>query len=177
MGELGGGYSTAGKAAQIVTSQFSETVDLTKLGSRQDLLVGLYGGMGTGSGVTSIQFDLVADGVDVLSKTFASAAAAQSYFADNQVDLGSLATGAALGADSLTLSATLSVTSDAANSGFYGGLLLGESSAGAAPAAARPGQFTQALAAFGAHGAGLAVREARPANAHMFAMLGHSARA
>lgn len=153
VGELGGGYSKNGKASQTITSQFSETVDLTKLGSRQDLEVGLYGGAGSGAGVTKIQFDLVADGIDVLSKTFSSAAAAQAFFTNDAIDLGSLASGAALGADSLTLSATLSVTSSSARSGFYGGILLGETSP-APEATIRPVLLTQAMAQFSARGGG-----------------------
>ncbi len=160
-GELGGGYSQGGKASQTVTSQFSETVDLTKLGSRQDLEVGLYGGVASGAGVTNIQFDLVADGIDVLSKNFSSAAAAKAFFTDDAIDLGSLAAGGALGADSLTLSATLSVTSSSARSGFYGGILLGETSPTAA-AMVHPSLLAQAMAQFGARdGGGTAIIDTR----------------
>jgi hypothetical protein len=177
VGELGGGYSAGGTTSQTATSQFSETVDLTKLASRTDLEVGLLGGVGSGTGVTDIEFDLMADGVAVLTKSFASAAAAQAYFTDNAIDLGSLASGAALGADSLTLSAVISVTSDAGHSGFYGGLVLGESSP-AMGAGAHPALLAQAAAGFGASAAGLAAGGAHHGTIQpLLAVAGHGARA
>ena len=149
-GELGGAYSTGGKAAQTVTSIFSESVDLTQLAARQDLVVGLYGGVAVGTGVTAVQFDLLVDGTDVLSQTFASAGAAKTWFTNHAVDLGSLASGATLGADTLTVQATLSVTADASGSGFYAGILVGDPPGAAAFASPAAGRFTQLMAGLGA---------------------------
>ena len=44
VGELGGGYSDGGVKAQISTASFEETVDLSKLASRQSMVVGVYNG-------------------------------------------------------------------------------------------------------------------------------------
>ncbi|MGI8841123.1 MAG: hypothetical protein ACR2F8_10155, partial [Caulobacteraceae bacterium] len=167
IGELGGGYSVGGAASQTVTSEIDETVDLTKLAARQDLPVGLYDGKVKGAGFTGLTFDLYADGMDVVHQAFTSAAAAQSYFTDHPIDLGSLASGA-LSGNSLTLRAVLSVTSASGGSGFYGDLILGDPPAAATPAAA-PQRFAQAMAGLGAAGAGAsptafaeARREAHP---------------
>ncbi len=42
VGELGGGHSGAGSGPDTTTSAINETVDLTKLASRHDLMVGFY---------------------------------------------------------------------------------------------------------------------------------------
>ena len=104
------------------------------------------------------------NGVDVESKVFATAADAQTFFSDNAIDLGSLASG-----NSLTMREILTVTTSNANSGFYGNVIIGDPPpAAAAPHAAaahrrhtpqrpltghsgsgRSSQFVQALAGFG----------------------------
>jgi hypothetical protein len=144
--ELGGGYSSGGTLSQTTTSSFTETVDMTKLTTRGNLLVGLYGGfVGTGSGVTAVTFTLSVDGVTQISKTFSSAAAAQAYFGDTNnttsnggtaLNIGSLISGSSLVGTNptLTISASLSVTSNAANSSFYGGLIIGDPPAQQKPA-------------------------------------------
>ena len=147
IGELGGGYSSGGTAAQTVTSSFSETVDLTQLPKRHDLLIGLDNGTVAGSGFTSLTFDLFADGNDVIHKTFTSAAAARSYFSNHAIDVGSLASGA-LSGNALTLQATMSMTTASAGSGFYGGMIIGDPPA--APPAPDLHRFIQATAGFGA---------------------------
>jgi hypothetical protein len=149
IGALGGAYSVGGAGSKTTTSEVEETVDLTQLASRQDLTVGFYSGSALGSGVTGVAFDLYADGNDVLSKTFATASDAQSWFTDKAVDLGSLASGQPLGANTLTLRAVLTVTTDSAGSGFSGDIILGDPKpqAVSTPSA---GQFIQATAAFGA---------------------------
>jgi hypothetical protein len=156
--ELGGRHSSAAAGAQTTTSEIDETVNLTKLASRQDLVVGLYNGVAVGSNVTGVTFDLFADGVDVIHKSFASGAAAQTYFTNNAVDVGSLASGP-LSGNTLTLKAVLRVTSSAAGSGFYGEIIVGDP-----PQAAASGAhlgLIQAMAGFGAKApaASSAVRE------------------
>jgi hypothetical protein len=146
VGELGGGYSSGGKASQTVTSSFDETVDLTQLAKRRDLVIGLDNGTVAGSGFTSLTFDLFADGNDVIHQTFTSAAAAQSYFTDHAIDVGSLASGA-LSGNTLSLQATMSVTTGSAGSGFYGGLIIGDPPA--AVATPDPHRFIQAMGSLG----------------------------
>ena len=147
IGELGGAYSTGGVgSSQTVTSSFNETVDLTQLNPLQDLVVGFYKGTTVGTGVTGVTFDLYADGADVVHQTFATAAAAKTWFTNNAIDLGSLASGP-LSGSTLTLQATLSVTTATAGSGFYGELILGDPPA--AKVSASPDAFVQAMAAMG----------------------------
>jgi hypothetical protein len=126
IGELGGWHSSLGNTAQVTTSTLYEAVDLTQLAVRGDLIVGLYNGAAVGSGVTSVTFDLYADGIDEIHQVFATAAQAVTYFSNHAFDLGSLATGQPLGANTLNLQATLSVTSTTAGGGFYGDLIIGD---------------------------------------------------
>jgi hypothetical protein len=147
--ELGGSYSTGGKTTQTATGEMDEVVDLTQLSSRQDLVVGLYNGDAVGAGVTSVTFDVYANGADLLHQTFATAGAAQAYFTDNAVDLGSLTV---LGGEILTLRAVLSVTSTSAGSGFYGDLIVGDPPS--AQNSTTHHKFVAAMAGFGAVGAG-----------------------
>ena len=96
-------------------------------------------------GVGEVTFSLVADGTTVVSETFKNGAAAQAAFTDMAIPLGSLASGA-LSGDTLTLSATLTVASTSAGSGFYGDLIIGDPPASAP--IALPDRFAAAIAAF-----------------------------
>jgi hypothetical protein len=163
MAELGG--ETVGRQLKTTTSEIDETVDLTKLASRQDLVIGLYGGAIAGSDVRNITFDLYADGKDVIHQTFSSPSAAKAYFTDNAIDLGSLVVGHPLGSNTLTLRAVMSVTSGSQLTGFSGGLIIGDPPA-ASHASAHP-RFVEAMAGFG--GGQAASAAASPA-AHRGAM-------
>jgi hypothetical protein len=147
IGELGGGYSTGGTATQTTNVSFTEHVDLNQLATRKDLEVGLYGGTKLGTGFASMTFDLFADGVDVIHQTFTSAAAAVTFFTNNAIDVGSLASGALSGSN-LTLQAVMSITTTAAGQGFYGNLIIGDPPGKTKPAAL-PGGLVQAIAGFG----------------------------
>jgi hypothetical protein len=129
--ELGGEYcSRGGTGSETTTSSLTENVALNLLTTRGNLLIGLYGGDGFGSGVTSVTFTLSVDGEpDAIDETFTSAAAAQAYFTDDALPpIGSLADGSTLVGTNNTLNvvATLSVTTDAADSGFFGDLIIGD---------------------------------------------------
>ncbi|MGI9170719.1 MAG: hypothetical protein ACR2FH_11205, partial [Caulobacteraceae bacterium] len=161
IGELGGGYSSGGTIAQTTTVSLDESVDLTKLGARNDLVVGLYNGTAVGSGFTAMTFDLFADGIDVIHQSFTSAAAATTFFTNHAFDLGSLA-GGKLGANTLTLHAVMSITTNAAGSGFYGDLIVGDPPAKRSPSLALH-PFIQAMAGFGAEAEAGAALAAGPA--------------
>jgi hypothetical protein len=161
IGELGGGHSSAGAGSQTMTSVLTETVDLTQLSTRGDLILGLYDGAAVGGGFTSMTFDLTADGVDVADQTFTSTSAAETYFDDDAIDLGSLASGQTLGADTLSLTATLTITTDAAGSGFYGDLIIGDPPKATSAASAH--RFIAAAASFSATAGRLSGRRRRPA--------------
>ena len=172
IGEFGGAHAGAGTTSQTATSEIDETVDLTKLASRQDLVVGFYGGAVTGAGVTGVAVDLYADGLHVLHKTFTTAALAQTWFTNNAVDLGSLASGQKLGADDLTLRAVMTVTTDAGGSGFSGDIIVGDPAGAASPSASSHG-LVAAMASFApTAGGGLAPGALQPLQ--MRQMLVHS---
>jgi len=158
IGELGGAYSIRGATTQTTTSSTEVVVDLTQLTVRQDLVAGFYKGTVVGSGVTGLTFDLYADGVDVIHQAFTTATAAQTYFTNNAVDLGSLASGT-LSGNTLTLKAVMSVTTTTtAGSGFYGGLIIGDPPARSAPPSPTD-QFVQAMAGLSSGSAGSAFVE------------------
>jgi hypothetical protein len=143
IGELDGFYSSGGTGTQTITSQFSETIDLTKLAVRQDLVAGFYNGQSTGSGITNITFDLYANGTDIDHQSFSTVTAATAYFTNNGVDMGSLAGSGS----TLSVNAQLKITTTGASS-FDAGILIGDppSAASASKPAAIP-----ALASSGVH--------------------------
>jgi hypothetical protein len=174
IGELGGAHSSAATGTQTTTLETDETVDLGKLASRGNLTVGFYNGAAVGGSVTGVTFDLYADGVDVVHESFASGAAAQTYFTDNAVDLGSLATGP-LSGNTLTLKELLTVTSTAAGSGFYGQALVGDAPPANAMSNGAHHNLIQAMAAFGARAPAMSspIRQAGP-SAHLMLSAPHT---
>jgi hypothetical protein len=134
--ELGGAHASGGSGgSQTSKSTLILTVDLTQLSVRHDLRVGLYNPVSTGAGFTNLTLDLYADGTDVVHKAFTSVSAAKTYFTDDPLDLGSLATGP-LSGNTLTVQAVLQVTTASAGSGFYAGLIIGDPPAGGGHGAA-----------------------------------------
>eukprot|EP01037_Dinobryon_pediforme_P007783 gene7783-7849_t len=125
LAELGGRYSVAGTMAETTTSTVTLSVDLNQLASRQHLLVGFYGGTAVGSGVTGVVLTIKANGSTLLSKSFASGAAAQTYFTNQAVDLGSLGA-ASYPTGIANLSISLAVTGSTVGSGFYTNMLIGD---------------------------------------------------
>ncbi len=142
--ELGGAYSSGGSGSETMTSTADMTVDLTQVAAPQDLLIGLFDATTLGAGFDSLTFTLVGDGQTLVSQTFTSLAAAETFFTDNPLDLGSLTSGA-LSNPTLTLEATLSVTMSSAGSGFYAGLIIGDPPS----AGAHASRFAQAMAGMG----------------------------
>jgi hypothetical protein len=123
VGELGGGHATGGTAAQTTTSTFSLTLAQNAVPTGGDLVVGLYGGVTKGAGVTGVSLSVTENGAAVAALSFSddTAAQAQAAFSDMAQNLGALA-----GGGTIALDFSLSVTSDAAGSGFYGGLIIGD---------------------------------------------------
>jgi hypothetical protein len=133
-----------------MTSVIDETVNLNELSVRGNLIVGLYDGADADGGFTSMTFVLDVDGIQEVDQTFTSAAAAKTYFTDDALNLGSLASGQPLGGSTLSIQATLTVTGATAGSDFEGDLIIGDP-----PAASRASHpvLVGAMAAFGAGGA------------------------
>ena len=96
MGELGGQYSTNGTVAQTIAASIDFDVDITKLSTKGDLIVGFFNPVSVGASFTSLVFTLqIAGGATLISKTFTTVAAANAFFADNAIDLGAIGSGSA----------------------------------------------------------------------------------
>jgi hypothetical protein len=149
--QLGGKYAkSGGSGAQSVTDTVNLTVDLTKLASEQDLVVGFYGAAGAGTGFSSLTFTLTADGggTPLLTKTFTTLVSAENFFTNNSMDFGKLGTGALAGS-TLTLQAQFVLTTSAPGTSFYANLIVGDP-----PAASGATRFAQHMAGLGAGSAG-----------------------
>lgn len=171
--ELGASFTTAGTLSETTTATVTESVDLNQLATRQDLLVGLYGGTLTGTGVTGVVLTIKANGTTLLSQTFASGAAAQTYFTNHAVDLGSL-NGSLYASGIANLTISLAVTSTSAGSGFFGSLLVGDPPK-AATASNTFADWAHQLGATGYHSGDLASTPATaPLNDLSFGSLGQS---
>jgi hypothetical protein len=118
IGELGGAYSTSGSGSETETSSVHMTVDLTKMASLHDLIIGFYSGTATGGGFTSMSLDVKINGTDHITN-IASAGSASAFFQNNAVDYGPLS------GTSLQLDVSLSVTESAAG-GYDFGMLIGD---------------------------------------------------
>ena len=143
-GELNGLHASGDSGgSQTTTSTSNETVDLTKLAVRGDLIVGFYQPMGTALGAsTRATCTLTVNGYQFINQTFSRANAAtltQTYFTNHGMELGLLGSGF-LGGNTLTLQATMTVTTGAGNSGFFGALIIGDppSATGPATTGSRP---------------------------------------
>ncbi len=144
--ELGGSYDKAGgTVAHTTTETVNLTVDLTKLAARQDLVAGFYNATVLDAGFTSLTFTLTGDGTTLVNQTFTTVAAAQAFFTDNAMDLGSLASGA-LGGNLLTLQASFTLTTAAPGDGFYAQIIIGDPPS----AATHASRFAQTMAGMGA---------------------------
>jgi hypothetical protein len=126
VGELGAAHAASGTAVETDSAQFSVSLDQGDSHAGQNLLLGLYGGQLVGSGVTQVVLTLDENGTSI-NDTY-TAGQAVTAFTDGVIELGPLA---ASGAYDLTVE--LSVTSDAAQSGFYGGFIAGASTNAMAP--------------------------------------------
>ncbi len=148
IGELGGAYASGGSGSETTTETLDLSLDPAQLASPQDLMVGFYNPTTVGSGFESLTFTLTGNGQTLVSKTFTSLARAEQFFTDHAKDLGSLASGP-LSGSSLDLVATLSLTTDAAGSGFYFQMITGDPPPSVGPSAAGQ-RFAQTMAGLGA---------------------------
>ena len=86
---MGGNYAPDG-GGESDTYSVSSTFDFAYRG---DLLLGLIGsqetGFADGLGFESIEFTIIANGVEILDSTFKSLSVAESFFRDSIIDLGS----------------------------------------------------------------------------------------
>ncbi len=171
IGEVGGAYAKSGGTGSLTsTTTFALTVDLTKLASRADLVAGFYDSLVVGYGFASLTFTLKGDGATLISQTFTTAAAAQAFFTDEAIDLGSLISGP-LSGNTLTLQATFSITTNTPGSGFYSQFIIGDPPP-TAPAPASASRFVAAMVTLGGgatalvSGAGVSADRLTPALAN-----------
>ena len=111
---------TGGLGPQTITSELNFTVDLTKVGSLDDLLLGLYSPTSTAGGFQTLNFDVYANGTHSLGQSFTSVSAANTYSTDHALDLGALSGG------SLNLDIRLSESVKTAGSGYHFDLIAGD---------------------------------------------------
>lgn len=113
----------------VYSSSASFSFDAARFGPG-DLLLGLVDpafGANTSNPFESVTFTVTEDGATLLSRTFTTYAAAQSFFHDQAFDLGSGWRDP--GEASLDLFIQLSVVTDASGQGFYADALIGTASA------------------------------------------------
>jgi hypothetical protein len=142
LGELGGGHASSGLDAETSTSSAILTLNLLSLTGQGELALGLYQGEAVGAGVTGVTLVVSSGKQTWVDQSFGSVADAQAYFTD-PAPLDLRAVGPKLPLQPVTVS--LTVTTDAAGSGFYGDFLLAfvpDQTASASPAG-----FAQAMAA------------------------------
>ena len=104
---------------QTETATITMQATTALIAASGQVVLGLYGGAPTG-GFTSMTFSVTANGTPLINETFTSAAAADAFFDDNVLDLGSDTTGPLAGSPTLTVS--LSVTEDTAGGGYSLGI-------------------------------------------------------
>ncbi len=126
-GELAGGHAASG-GSQTSTASVSLTLNLLHLAASPDLFLAFDAPAASASGVSGVGISVLADGTSLLSQNFATAAAAKSWFSDHPIDLGPLTSGVLEAQSTLTLTASLSVTTAQAG-GFQTQFLIGEAAA------------------------------------------------
>ena len=148
MGELGGQYSTNGTVAQTIAASIDFDVDITKLSTKGDLIVGFFNPVSVGASFTSLVFTLqIAGGATLISKTFTTVAAANAFFADNAIDLGAIGSGSLTGS-SLDLVASITLDTSGPGQGYYFQMIAGDPPASAPHAAIV--HFAQTMSTVGA---------------------------
>ena len=106
---------------QTVTGTIHFALNLNKLASKDNLVVGFYNPTFTGIGFKSLTMTIVMNNVTLTTQTFTSLAAANAYFNNNAVGLGSLS------APSVAqLDINFSETFDNANESYEFGVVVGQ---------------------------------------------------
>lgn len=133
------------------------TINLVQLANpQQHLLVGLLGASSTGDGTVTFQIDQ--NGTDVVRQTFLTFSAADTYFANQTLDLGAIGIGVPTN-NLLSLSFTLSVTTGLDGASFDPNIVFGNSTLGSNPTVPEPASLL--LLAVGATGMLLLKRRLR----------------
>jgi hypothetical protein len=136
---MGAAYPTDGSgASETLDASFDETIDLSQVGRLQHLMIGLLDPAFTGT-FQSFQFLVNENGATVVDKTFSDPLSAKAFFADDTLDLGSLAgqTG------SIDLGFEFDFTAAQRGDSFAAELLFGNTTpgSGSVPTVPEPGTF------------------------------------
>ena len=115
--QQGGGATSIVSGPQTSKSTFSGDLDLSTTPLDGDLLLDLHSADLVGTGVTGVTL-FVDAGSQTILKQFTTASAADAYFTDDVLNLGTIQS---LGPDlqSVDVSVELQITTDAPDSGFY----------------------------------------------------------
>ena len=149
MANSAGPTPPAARAASRSRSPSALTVDTTKLSPGEgDLIIGFFNGGALAAGASGpISFVLKAGSTVLISKTFTTAAEANAFFDDTSMNLGAIGSGP-LSGTTLALTASLSVSVNAAGQGYFAQFIIGDPPASAHAASAI--HFTHAMTALGA---------------------------
>jgi hypothetical protein len=123
LGEVGSAHATAGTDAETSTSTVTFDLNTANLASNEELAIGFYDGDSVApAGVTNVLLNVTENGQSLIDESYASDAAARTYFADNALgDLLLLSPGGG----AVDFSVSLTVSADEAKSGFYGDFIVG----------------------------------------------------
>jgi hypothetical protein len=123
---------------QTAESSLQVQISADRLIAVGDLVVGVFDGDALGDGFESMRFEIIIGDVDqytVVSKEFYDEAAAEAYFKDNSLNLGS-SSNYIDGIGNITVTVRVTTTSSSEGAGFTGSIVLGDVG-GSAPADAR----------------------------------------
>jgi hypothetical protein len=135
LGVLGANYGSAASGNRTYTASTSYNFSLA---SQSNLSVGLLGMSSYGGGFNSLNFSVKSGATTLLSASFTSLSAAQTYFTDQSLSLGSFAAGAT------SLVVSYSLTASAAKGADISYLLSSQAVAPGASALGSGGAATQA---------------------------------
>jgi hypothetical protein len=157
---LGGAYSDDFFGASYTYSSFVDwDLDMSLLGSQQDMLIGFLDPMFSENGFDSMNFRIEMEGSLVENQTFTDLSEALSYFDDNTLNLGDWTTGLS---GNLDMKFMMDLTTNDDGAGFAFDLVLGNSTEGSGSTQPVPEPTTIALLGIGLAGlAGAEVRRRR----------------
>ena len=101
-------------------------MDTTKLSPGGDLIIGFFNGTALAGGFSGPVTFVLKNGSNILiNQTFTTVAAANAFFDDNAMDLGAIGSGSLTGT-TLSLTASLSVSVNAAGQGYFAQIIIGD---------------------------------------------------
>ena len=123
---LGGAYSNSGSgASKTYVSSATFTIDLTQVGSYQDLQLAALDASKTGTGFDSLRLEVIREGVSVIDSTMTDVPSTLGMLSDFVFNLDDIETG--ILDNMLDVTVRLSLTTDELNAGFRSLFLLANS--------------------------------------------------